>query len=216
MPGVDRVTYWQYGERLTDHVTNLVERVEGGWYRAKLVLRHFIPKPGGKPRPLGIPATEDKLLQTAVAKILEAIYEAIFKAGSFGYRPNRGALDAIKEVSLKLQFGGFNYIVEADIRGFFEAIDHTLLIDMLKKKIDDRSFLGLIRKWLKAGVLEEGQVIDPVTGTPQGGTVSPILANIYLPYALDEWFEEVVKAHCGPAYFCRYADDGAPRRRIRV
>jgi group II intron reverse transcriptase/maturase len=207
VPGVDRVTYWQYGEKLTDHVANLVERVKGGWYRTKLVLRRFIPKPGGRPRPLGIPATEDKLLQTAVAKILEAIYEPIFKAGSFGYRPNRGALDAIKEVSLKLQFGGFNYIVEADIRGFFEAIDHTVLIEMLKKKIDDRSFLGLIRKWLKAGVLEEGQVIDPVTGTPQGGTVSPILANIYLHYALDEWFEEVVKAHCGQAYFCRYADD---------
>jgi RNA-directed DNA polymerase len=206
-PGVDRVTYWQYGERLTDHVANLVERVKGGWYRAKLVLRRFIPKPGGEPRPLGIPATEDKLLQIAVAKILEAIYEPIFKAGSFGYRPKLGALDAIKEVSAKLQFGGFNYIVEADIRGFFDAIDHRLLMEMLKKKIDDRSFLRLIRKWLKAGVLEEGRVIDPITGTPQGGIVSPILANIYLHYVLDEWFEEVVKAHCGQATYCRYADD---------
>jgi group II intron reverse transcriptase/maturase len=206
-PGVDLVTYWQYGERLQDNVTNLVERVKGGRYRAKLVKRRFIPKPGGKLRPLGIPATEDKLLQTAVAKILEAIYEPIFKAGSFGYRPNRGALDAIKEVSTKLQFGGFNYVVEADIRGFFDAIDHTLLIEMLEKKIDDKAFLGLIRKWLKAGVLEEGRVIDPITGTPQGGIVSPILANIYLHYVLDEWFEEVVKAHCGQAYYCRYADD---------
>ena len=131
-------------------------------------------------RPLGIPATEDQLLQTAVAKILEAIDEPIFRAGSFGSRPNRGALEAIKEVSLKLQFGGFNYMVEADIRGFFDAIDPRLLMEMLKKKIDDKPFLGLIKKWLKAGVLEEGQVIDPVTGTPQGGTVSPILANIYL------------------------------------
>ena len=206
-PGVDRVTYWQYGERLTDHVANLVERVKGGWYRAKLVLRRFIPKPGGKPRPLGIPATEGKLLQTAVAKILEAIYEPIFKAGSFGYRPRLGALDAIKEVSTKLQFGGFNDIVEADIKGFFDAIDHRQLMEMLKKKIDDKPFLGLIGKWLKAGVLEEGRVIDPITGTPQGGIVSPILANIYLHYVLDEWFEEVVKAHCGKAYYCRYADD---------
>jgi group II intron reverse transcriptase/maturase len=206
-PGVDLVTYRQYGERLKDNITNLVERVKGGRYRAKLVKRRFIPKPGGKLRPLGIPATEDKLLQTAVAKILEAIYEPIFKAGSFGYRPNRGALDAIKEVSTKLQFGGFNYVVEADIRGFFDAIDHTLLIEMLEKKIDDKAFLGLIRKWLKAGVLEEGRVIDPITGTPQGGIVSPILANIYLHYVLDEWFEEVVKAHCGQAYYCRYADD---------
>jgi len=206
-PGVDLVTYWQYGEKLRDNVTNLVERVKGGWYRAKLVLRRFIPKPGGKLRPLGIPATEDKLLQTAVAKILEAIYEPIFKAGSFGYRPKRGALDAIKEVSSRLQFGGFNYIVEADIRGFFDAIDHRQLIEMLKKKIDDNAFLGLIWKWLKAGVLVEGMVIDPITGTPQGGIVSPILANIYLHYVLDEWFEEVVKVRCGQAYYCRYADD---------
>jgi RNA-directed DNA polymerase len=206
-PGVDRVTYWQYGERLTDHIVDLVEPVKGGLYRAKLVLRRFIPKPGGKTRPLGIPATEDKLLQTAVAKILEAIYEPIFKACSFGYRPKLGALDAIKEVSTKLQFGGFNYIVEADIKGFFDAIDHEKLMEMLKKKIDDKPFLGLIRKWLKAGVLEEGLVIDPITGTPQGGIVSPILANIYLHHALDEWFEEVVKAHCGQAYYCRYADD---------
>jgi len=206
-PGVDQVTYGQYGEKLTEHVANLVERVKRGWYRAKLVLRRFIPKPGGKSRPLGIPATEDKLLQTAVAKILEAIYEPIFKACSFGYRPKLGARDAIKEVSAKLQFGGFNYMVEADIRGFFDAIDHGLLMEMLKKKIDDKPFLGLIQKWLKAGVLEEGRVIDPITGTPQGGIVSPILANIYLHYALDEWFEEVVKAHCGQAYYCRYADD---------
>ena len=140
------MTYWQYGERLTDHVVDLVERVKGGWYRAKLVLRRFIPKPGGKTRPLGIPATEDKLLQTAVAKILEAIYEPIFKACSFGYRPKLGALDAIKEVSTKLQFGGFNYIVEADIRGFFDAIDHEMLMEMLKKKIDDKPFLGLIQE----------------------------------------------------------------------
>jgi Retron-type reverse transcriptase len=147
------------------------------------------------------------LLQKAVATILEAIYEPIFKACSFGYRPKLGSLDAIKEVSGKLQFGGYNYIVEADIKGFFDAIDHKQLMEMLEKKIDDKSFLGLIRKWLKAGVLEEGMVIDPIMGTPQGGIVSPILANIYLHYVLDEWFEEVVKAHCGQAYYCRYADD---------
>jgi len=206
-PGVDRVTYWQYGERLAEHVAELVERVKKGLYRTKLVLRRFIPKPGRKIRPLGIPATEDKLLQTAVARILEAIYEPIFKACSFGYRPKRGARDAVKEISTKLQFGGFNYIVEADIRGFFDAIDHEKLMEMLKEKIDDKPFLGLIKKWLKAGVLEEGMVIDPTAGTPQGGIVSPILANIYLHYALDEWYEEVVKAHCGQAYYCRYADD---------
>lgn len=207
-PGVDRVTAWQYGENLEGNIAKLVESVKGGWYRAKLILRRFIPKPGGKLRPLGIPATSDKLLQTAVTMILEAIYEPIFLACSFGYRPHLGALDAIKELSYHLQFRGYNYIVEADIKGFFDNINHNLLMEMLSKKIDDKPFLRLIIKWLKAGVLEECKVINPVTGTPQGGIISPILANIYLHYVLDEWFEEVVKVHCrGEVYLCRYADD---------
>ena len=207
-PGVDRVTAWQYGENLEGNIAKLVESVKGGWYRAKLILRRFIPKPGGKLRPLGIPATSDKLLQTAVTMILEAIFEPIFLACSFGYRPHLGALDAIKELSYQLQFRGYNYIVEADIKGFFDNIDHDLLMEMLSKKIDDKPFLRLIIKWLKAGVLEECKVINPVTGTPQGGIISPILANIYLHYVLDEWFEEVGKVHCrGEVYLCRYADD---------
>lgn len=207
-PGVDRVTAWQYGENLEGNIAKLVESAKGGWYRAKLILRRFIPKPGGKLRPLGIPATSDKLLQTAVTMILEAIFEPIFLACSFGYRPHLGALDAIKELSCHLQFRGYNYIVEADIKGFFDNIDHNLLMEMLSKKIDDKPFLRLIIKWLKAGVLEECKVINPVTGTPQGGIISPILANIYLHYVLDEWFEEVVKAYCrGEVYLCRYADD---------
>jgi group II intron reverse transcriptase/maturase len=207
-PGVDRVTVRQYEEKLEGNIAKLVESVKGGWYRAKLVLRRFISKGGGKLRPLGIPATSDKLLQRAVTMILEAIYESVFLTCSFGYRPHTGALDAIKELSYQLQFRGYNYVVEADIRGYFENINHDLLMEMLSKKIDDKPFLRLIRKWLKAGVLEAGNVINPVTGTPQGGVISPILANIYLHYVLDEWFEEVVKAHCrGKVYLCRYADD---------
>lgn len=207
-PGVDRVTAWQYSGNLAEKVASLVERVKGGWYRAKLVLRHLIPKPGGELRPLGIPATEDKLLQTTVAMILEAIFEPIFLKCSFGYRPKVGGLDAIRDLSSKLQFKGFNFVVEADIRSFIDSIRHELLMEMLEKKIDDKPFLRLIKKWLKAGVLEKGNVINPVTGTPQGGVISPILANIYLHYALDEWFETVVKAHCrGMVYLCRYADD---------
>ncbi len=208
VPGVDRVTAWQYKENLEGNIAKLVESVKGGWYRAKLVLRRFISKGGGRLRPLGIPATSDKLLQRAVTMILEAIYESIFLTCSFGYRPHIGALDAIKELSYQLQFRGYNYVVEADIRSFFDNINHDLLMEMLSKKIDDKPFLRLIRKWLKAGILEEGKVINPVTGTPQGGIISPILANIYLHYVLDEWFEEVVKAHCrGKVYLCRYADD---------
>lgn len=207
-PGVDRVTYRQYGEDLKANIENLVDRLKRGSYRAKLVLRRFIPKPGGKTRPLGIPVTEDKLLQTAVTKILEAIYEPIFLACSFGYRPGVGPLDAIKDLSGQLQFRGHNYIVEADIRSYFDTIDHELLVEMLEKKIDDKPFIRLIRKWLRAGVLEDGEVVDPVAGSPQGGSISPTLANIYLHYVLDEWFEDVVKKHCrGMAYLCRYVDD---------
>jgi len=207
-PGVDRVTAWQYGENLEGDIAKLVESVKGGWYRAKLILRRFIPKLGGKLRPLGIPATSDKVPQMAVTMILEAISESVFLTCGFGYRPRIGALDAIKESSFQLQFRGYNYVAEADIRSFFDNIDHDLLMEMLTKKIDDKPFLRLIRKWLKAGVSEAGNVINPITGTPQGGIISPILANIYLHYVLDEWFEEVVRAHCrGEVYLCGYADD---------
>ena len=171
--GVDRVTASQYSADLKGNITRLVERVKGGAYRAKLVLRRFIPKTGGKQRPLGIPATEDKLLQTGVTKILEAIYEEDFFPCSFGYRPGIGALDAVKDLSNNLQFKGYNFIVEADIKSFFDKIEHDKLLDMLRKRIDDRPFLGLIQKWLKAGILVEDMVIHPITGTPQGGIMSP-------------------------------------------
>lgn len=207
-PGIDRVSARQFKENFRENVKELAESIRVGWYRARLILRRFIPKPGGKLRPLGLPVIRDKLVQTAVAKILEAIYEPIFLACSFGYRPMIGALDAVKNLSTRLQFGGFHYIVEADIKSFFDSINHEILLEMLTKKIDDKPFLRLIRKWLKAGVLIDNQVMNPVTGTPQGGIVSPILANIYLHYVLDVWFEEIVKTHIrGRAYHCRYADD---------
>ena len=127
---------------------------------------------------------------------------------SYGYRPRVGAKDAVQDLTKELQFGSYNYVVEADIKGYFDNIDHEWLLKMLEQRIDDRSFIGLIRKWLKAGILEtDGKVMYPETGTPQG-VVSPVLANIYLHYALDMWFEKVVKPRCeGAAYLCRYADD---------
>jgi group II intron reverse transcriptase/maturase len=174
-----------------------------------LVLRKWIPKTGGKMRPLGIPAIADKLLQRAVAKLLEAIYEQEFLPCSYGYRPRTGAHQAIQALTGELSSRKYHVVVEADIKGYFNAINHDRLLDMLSKRIDDKPFLNLIRKWLKAGILEtDGKVIHPVTGSPQGGIVSPILANVYLHYVLDVWFDEVVRAHCtGHVYMCRYADD---------
>ena len=207
--GVDRLTARAYGENLLENLVELVGAVKAESYRSKWILRKYIPKPNGKLRPLGIPAIADKVLQMAVAKILEAIYEADFLPCSYGYRPRRGALDAVRDLSHTLHHGEYHYVVEADIQGFFDPISHERLMVMLEERIDDRPFLGLVRRWLKAGILEtDGRIVRPEEGTPQGGVVSPVLANVYLHTVLDKWHEEVVKAHCrGAAYFCRYADD---------
>ncbi len=207
--GVDKVSAEEYGKHLTGNIRQLVDRLKRKSYRARLIRRHYIPKGNGKMRPLGIPVVEDKLLQLAVVEILQAIYEQDFLRCSYGYRPKVGALDAVDKLTIKLQFGRYGRVVEADIKGFFDNIDHDRLLAMLAERIDDQALLRLIGKWLKAGVLDtNGEVIHPAAGTPQGGIVSPILANIYLHYCLDEWFQHVVKKHCrGEACLIRYADD---------
>lgn len=198
-----------YEANLLPNIEQLVQQVKDKTYRSKLVLRKYIPKMDGQLRPLGIPAIADKLLQVGVAKRLEAIYEQDFLNCSFGYRPGSSVHKAIKDLSRALRTGVYHPIVEADIKSFFNTIDRALLLEMLTKRIDDKPFLNLIRKWLKAGILEtDGQVIHPITGTPQGGVVSAMLANIYLHYVMDVWFEEIVRKHCtGQVYYCRYADD---------
>jgi group II intron reverse transcriptase/maturase len=207
--GVDQISAQDYEQQLEENIRDLVERLKQKRYRAKLVKRHYLPKGNGQLRPLGIPAVEDKLLQVAVTRLLEAIYEQDFLPCSYGYRPGIGAVDAVDKLTVKLQFGYYHYVVEADIEGFFDNLDHEWLVRMLAERIDDRAFLGLIRKWLRAGILDTtGAILHPVTGTPQGGVVSPVLSNVYLHYVLDLWFERVIKPQCrGEACLLRYADD---------
>lgn len=207
--GVDRVTARDYEKELEHNINTVVSKLKQKCYRAKLVKRHYIPKSNGKQRPLGLPALEDKLVQTAASQLLEAVYEQDFLPNSFGYRPGVGAKDAVRNLTFNLQYNGYGYVVEADIKGFFNHLDHDWLKCMLRERIADERFIALIGKWLKAGVLEPtGEVVKPEEGSPQGGVISPVLANIYLHYVLDLWFEKVVKRHCrGKAMLMRYCDD---------
>jgi len=207
--GVDGVTYQEYERNLEANLEDLEGRLRRKGYRARLVRRKYIPKGNGKMRPLGIPALEDKLVQTAVTQILLAIYEVDFLPCSYGYRLGTGAHDAIRALTEELQFGRHNFVYEADIKGFFENIRWDRLEQMLRQRISDGAIINLIRKWLRAGILEEdGRVIHPQTGTPQGGIVSPVLANIYLHYALDLWFQRRVRPQQrGQCRLIRYADD---------
>lgn len=213
--GVDGITKEQYGGNLEANIQSLLERLKRKSYRPQPVRRVYIPKPGSdKKRPLGIPAYEDKIVQLAASKILNAIYEAEFLDMSFGFRPQRGCHDALKLLNYLIVARKVNYIVDADIKGFFDHVDHDWLMKFLEHRIADPNFLRLIRRFLKAGIMENGELRDATAGTPQGGIVSPILANIYLHYVLDLWFEKAVRKHCrGEAYMVRYADDCAPRRR---
>jgi group II intron reverse transcriptase/maturase len=207
--GVDGVTFQEYEKKLDASLENLVGRLRSKAYRARLVRRKYIPKGNGKLRPLGIPVLEDKLLQVAVTQILLAIYEVEFLPCSYGFRPGVGAHDAIKDLTDELQFRGHNFVVEADIKGYFDNIRWEWMERMLEERIQDGAFLNLIRKWLRAGIMEEdGQVVHPQTGTPQGGVIWPVLANIYLHYVLDLWFGRVASPpQRGRCKLIRCADD---------
>jgi RNA-directed DNA polymerase len=207
--GVDGVSVEEYGANLGENLKDLVKRLKQRKYRPQPVRRVYIPKGDGGRRPLGIPTVEDKVVQMGIKKILEAIFEADFVNGvSFGFRPGKGCHDALDVLDNAVMTKPVNYVVDVDIEKFFDTIDHKWMMECLKQRVADRSLLRLIARFLKAGVMEEGKHFETDRGTPQGGVLSPLLANIYLHYVLDLWFEKKVKkAMKGYACLIRYADD---------
>lgn len=207
-PGVDGVRWKDYEAALESNLRGLHDRVHRGAYRALPSRRKYIPKPDGRQRPLGIAALEDKILQRAVVAVLNAIYEEDFLGFSYGFRPKRSQHDALDALTVGIQRRKVNWILDADYRSFFDTVSHSWLLRFLKHRIGDERILRLIRKWLKAGVLEEGIVTESEAGTPQGATASPLLANVYLHYVFDLWVQQWRKRHArGDMIVVRFADD---------
>jgi len=208
-PGVDGQTAKQYEENLEENLQSLLQRAKSGTYRAPPVRRKHIPKGSGtETRPIGIPTFEDKVLQRAIVMLLESIYEQDFHDGSYGFRPKRSAHDAMDSLWKETMRISGGWILEVDLRKFFDTLDHSHLRELVGRRIRDGVVRRLIGKWLKAGVMEDGNISYPESGSPQGGCISPILANVYLHYVLDTWFEEIVKPQLpGSAKLIRFADD---------
>jgi RNA-directed DNA polymerase len=206
-PGVDGVTWEEYGEHLDARLLDLQDRIHRGSYHPQPVRRVHIPKGDGRTRPLGIPALEDKIVQQAARMVLEPIYEQAFLGFSYGFRPRRGQHDALNAVAEAIS-RKTNWVLDADIRSFYDTIDHGWMQKFLDHRIGDRRMVRLLMKWLHAGVMEDGELREVEAGTPQGGSISPLLANIYLHYALDLWAHQWRKRHAhGEVYIVRYADD---------
>ena len=207
--GIDKVSKEQYAENLDENLENLIARMKTFSYRPQAVRRTYIPKTGSdKMRPLGIPAYEDRLVQGVMRKILDQIYEWKFYDFSYGFRQGRNCHMAIREINQIVMTRKVNYVVDADIKGFFDNVDHKWLMKFLENDIQDKNFLRYIVRFLKSGIIEDMKYYESDKGTPQGGLISPVLANVYLHYVLDMWFDKVVKKRCkGEAYIVRYADD---------
>ncbi|HAM52564.1 MAG TPA: group II intron reverse transcriptase/maturase [Nitrospiraceae bacterium] len=206
--GVDGVTWHWYEEGLEDKLQELHGRIQRGAYRAKPSRRAYIPKSDGRQRPLGISSLEDKIVQRAVAEVLNAIYEVDFVGFSYGFRPGRKAHEALDALAIGIRRKNVNWVLDADIRGYFDSINHERLIKFIGRRISDRRILRLIKKWLKAGVIENDRVTTSDEGTPQGASISPILSNIYLHYVLDIWVQKWRKTEArGDVVIVRWADD---------
>ena len=206
--GIDRITKDEYEKNIDENLDRLIKRMKKFSYKPLPVRRTYIPKQNGKLRPLGIPAYEDKLVQGVMANILNEIYECKFLECSYGFRPNRNCHQAIKEINQRIMINKVNYILDADIKGFFDNVNHGWLMKFLENDINDKNFLRYIKRFLISGYLEDMKYHETDKGTPQGGLISPILANVYLHYVLDLWFEKYIKPNLkGEAYLVRYADD---------
>ncbi len=207
-PGIDGVSFDEYEQDLTQNLEDLVFRMKRFSYRPQPVKRVYISKSNGKRRPLGMPVLEDKIVQKCIARILEAIYENDFVDSSYGYRPKRSSHDALFNLNQMIMENPVNHVIDADIKGFFENVNHKWMIRCLEERIADKNFLRLIVRFLKSGIMEQGKYFTTDEGTPQGGILSPLLANIYLHYVLDLWIERTVKRDTnGYVGFVRYADD---------
>lgn len=208
VPGIDGVTWQAYEKQLEERLPNLHTEIHKGSYRAKPVLRTYIPKADGKQRPLGITAIEDKLVQQTVVNVLEPIYEAEFYGFSYGYRPERNPHRALDALATGILTRRINWILDADLQSFFDSIPHETLLELTSKRVGDKRVLRFISKWLKTGYSEDETIIRQTVGTPQGSVISPLLANIYLHYALDEWVENERRSRPnGEVIIVRYADD---------
>jgi len=206
--GVDGVTYAEYGAHARENLEQLHDRLESGQYRAQPLRRVYIPKEEGTRRPISIPTLEDKIVQRAAMELLTAIYEQDFLGCSYGFRPGRSPHEALDEIGRVICRRPVRYVLEADICAYFDAIVRSQLMELIEKRVRDGGMLRLIGKWINVGVLEDGRLLVTQRGVGQGQVISPLLANIYLHYVLDEWFEDVVKPRLrGEAYEIRYADD---------
>ena len=206
--GIDGIGKEEYEKDFKANISNLIERMKKFQYRPKPVKRVYIPKSNGKRRPLGIPSYEDRLVQYVMAWILRGVYEPRFMDCSMGFRPQRGAHDVVRYIDRAVMRGKVNWVLEADIKEFFDNVDQKILVEFLEHDIADKNFVRYIVRFFKSGIMEEGKYYESDKGTPQGGLISPILANVYLHYVLDTWMMNVVKLQMrGEMYYIRYADD---------